>query len=73
MGDDEYKDDMKAMSDAEKTFSFLHNEFRFKKTRNASDEVYKKLMNMIEKEKKKEEKLKNMPGGDVNKIVLRLS
>lgn len=73
MGDDEYKDDMRAMSDVEKTFSFLHNEFRFKKTRNASDEVYKKLMNMIEKEKKKEEKLKNMPGGDVNKIVLRLS
>jgi len=73
MGDDEYKDDMKAMSDAEKTFSFLHNEFRFKKTRNASDEVYKKLMNMIEKEKKKEEKLKNMPGGDVNKIIMRLS
>jgi hypothetical protein len=73
MGDDEYKDDMKAMSSAEKTFSFLHNEFRFKKTKNSSDEVYKKLLNMIEKEKKKEEKLKSMPGGGVNKIVLRLS
>jgi hypothetical protein len=73
MGDDEYKDDMKAMSSAEKTFSFLHNEFRFKKTKNSSDEVYKKLLNMIEKEKKKKEKLKNMPGGDINKIVMRLS
>jgi hypothetical protein len=73
IGDDEYKDDMKAMSEAEKTFSFLHNEFRFKKTKNASDEVYIKLVNMIEKERKKEEKLKSMPGGAVNKIVLRLS
>jgi hypothetical protein len=72
MGDDEYKDDMKAMSDAEKTFSFLHNEFRFKKTKNASDEVYRKLVSMIEKERKKEEKLKSMPGGGVNKIILRL-
>jgi hypothetical protein len=73
MGDDEYKDDMKAMSSAEKTFSFLHNEFRFKKTKNASDEVYRKLVSMIEKERKKEEKLKSMPGGGVNKIVLRLT
>jgi hypothetical protein len=73
MGDEEYKDDMKAMSEAEKTFSFLHNEFRFKKTKNASDEVYIKLVNMIEKEKKKEEKLKSMPGGGVNKIILRLT
>jgi len=72
MGDDEYKDDMKAMSDAEKTFSFLHNEFRFKKTKNASDEVYRKLVSMIEKERKKEEKLKSMPGGGANKIILRL-
>lgn len=73
MGDEEYKDDMKAMSSAEKTFSFLHNEFRFKKTKNASDEVYRKLVSMIEKDRKKEEKLKSMPGGAVNKIVLRLS
>jgi hypothetical protein len=73
MGDEEYKDDMKAMAEAEKTFSFLHNEFRFKKTKNASDEVYIKLVNMIEKDRKKEEKLKSMPGGGVNKIVLRLS
>jgi hypothetical protein len=73
MGDDEYKDEMKAMSEAEKTFSFLHNEFRFKKTKNTSDEVYIKLMNMIEKERKKEEKLKSMPGGGLNKIILRLS
>jgi hypothetical protein len=72
MGDEEYKDDMKAMSDAEKTFSFLHNEFRFKKTKNASDEVYRKLVSMIEKERKKEEKLKSMPGGGANKIILRL-
>ena len=72
MGNDEYKEDMKAMSDAEKTFSFLHNEFRFKKTKNASDEVYIKLVNMIQKEKKKEEKLKAMSGGD-NKIIMRLS
>jgi len=72
MGDDEYKDDMKAMSDAEKTFSFLHNEFRFKKTKNASDEVYRKLVSMIEKDRKKEEKLKSMPGGGANKIILRL-
>ena len=73
MGDEEYKDDMKAMADAEKTFSFLHNEFRFKKTKNASDEVYRKLVNMIEKERKRDEKLKSMPGGAVNKIVLRLT
>ena len=72
MGDEEYKDDMKAMSDAEKTFSFLHNEFRFKKTKNASDEVYRKLVSMIEKNRKKEEKLKSMSGGGANKIILRL-
>ena len=72
MGDDEYKEDMKAMSDAEKTFSFLHNEFQFKKTKNTSDEVYTKLMNMIQKEKKKEEKLKAMSGGDINRIILKL-
>ena len=71
MGDDEYKEDMKAMSDAEKTFSFLHNEFQFKKTKNTSDEVYTKLMNMIQKEKKKEEKLKAMSGGN-NKIIMKL-
>jgi hypothetical protein len=59
------------LSDAEKTFSFLHNEFRFKKTKNASDEVYIKLVNMIQKEKKKKEKLKIMSGGD-NKIILKL-
>jgi len=73
IGDEEYKDDMKAMSGAEKTFSFLHNEFRFKKIKNASDEVYRKLMNMIEKERKKEEKLKTMPGGNVNRIILKLT
>jgi hypothetical protein len=73
MGDEEYKDDMKAMAEAEKTFSFLHNEFRFKKTKNASDEVYIKLVNMIEKDRKKEEKLKSMPGGAVNKIIMRLT
>jgi len=72
MGDDEYKDDMKAMSDAEKTFSFLHNEFRFKKTKNTSDEVYTNLINMIQKEKKKEEKLKTMSGGGDSKIILKL-
>jgi hypothetical protein len=72
IGDDEYKEDMKAMSEAEKKFSFLHNEFRFKKTKNMSDEVYAKLINMIQKEKKKEEKLKNMSGGADSKIILRL-
>jgi hypothetical protein len=72
MGDDEYKDDMKAMSEAEKTFSFLHNEFRFKKTKNASDEVYIKLVNMIQKDKKKDEKLKSMSGGGDSKIILKL-
>lgn len=73
MGDDEYKEDMKAMSEAEKTFSFLHNEFRFKKTKNTSDEVYTKLVNMIQKEKKKEDKLKQMSGGSNGKIILKLS
>jgi hypothetical protein len=72
MGDEEYNDDMKAMSDAEKTFSFLHNEFRFKKTKNTSDEVYTNLINMIQKEKKKEEKLKAMSGGGDSKIILKL-
>ena len=73
IGDDEYKEDMKAMSDAEKTFSFLHNEFRFKKTKNTSDDVYTKLVNMIQKDRKKNEKLKLMSGGADSKIILRLS
>ena len=70
-GDDEYKNDLKAMSDAEKTFSFLHNEFKFIKKKDASDAVYKKLLNMIEKQAKKEEKIKNMKGGNT-KIILKL-
>ena len=32
------------MSDSEKEFSFLHNQFVFKKTENASDKVYSKLI-----------------------------
>lgn len=63
--------EMKMMTDSEKTFSFLHNEFKFIKKKDASDAVYKKLRDMMEKKKKREEKLKKFVGGD-KKITLKL-
>ena len=66
-----YSSDMKMMADSEKTFSFLHNEFKFIKKKDASDAVYKKLRDMMEKKKKREEKLKKFVGGD-KKITLKL-
>lgn len=67
----EYESDLKMMSDGEKLFSFLHNEFRFMKKKNAPDSVYKKLMDMIEKKRKKDEKGKKFVGGE-KRMVLKL-
>lgn len=67
----EYESDMKLMSEGEKLFSFLHNEFRFVKRRDAPDSVYKKLLDMVEKKRKREEKGKKFSGGD-KRMVLKL-
>ena len=67
----EYEKDLKMMSDGEKVFSFLHNEFRFVKEKDASDNVYKKLVDMVEKRRKKEEKGKKFVGGE-KRMVLKL-
>ena len=67
----EYDSDLKMMSDAEKLFSFLHNECRFVKKHDAPDNVYKKLMDMIEKKRKRDEKGKKFVGGG-KKMMLKL-
>ena len=40
-----------AMSEDEKTFSFLSSGFIFKKTKNAPDSLYKKIIKLQKKEK----------------------
>ena len=67
----EYEGEISKMSDGEKMFSFLHNEFRFVKERDASDSVYRKLLDMVEKRRKREEKGKKFVGGD-KRMVLKL-
>jgi len=60
----EYDEDLKNMSIGEKIFSFLHNEFKFIKRKDASDNVYKKLMDLISKKAKKDEKLSKFEGSN---------
>lgn len=59
----EYYDVVHSMSDAEKVFSFMNNVFVFEKKTNASDKVYKKITDMIRKQKEKG-RGKTMKGGD---------
>ncbi len=44
----------KKMSDEEQKFSFLNNAFIYRKVRNSSDALFKKLVKMIEESSKKE-------------------
>ena len=53
----EWDEDLKNMSGGEKMFSFLHNEFTFLKKKDASDQTYKRLMQLIAKKVKKEERM----------------
>ena len=59
-GKTEFENDLRAMSAVEKEFSFLHNQFKFIKKRDADDSTYKKLMSMIQKKIKKEGKTVNL-------------
>jgi len=65
-----YEEELSSMSEGEKVFSFLHNEFIFVKEKEASDKTYGKLMLLKEKEEKKKKRLEGMKGGNI-KIVLR--
>jgi len=65
----EYDLDLRNMSSSEKEFSFLHNEFKFEKTKDASDAVYTKLLNMISKKFKRDERLANF---DNKKITIKV-
>jgi hypothetical protein len=56
----EFENDLRAMNAVEKEFSFLHNQFKFIKKRDADDSTYKKLMTMIQKKIKKEGKTVNL-------------
>ena len=53
----EWQEDLKNMSAGEKMFSFLHNEFTFVKRKDASDQTFKKLTQLINKKAKKDERL----------------
>jgi hypothetical protein len=66
----QYYNAIKSMSDSEKQFSFLNNEFKFVKKENTSDKTYKKLMDLIAKEEKKGKKEGAKTGGRI-KIVIR--
>ena len=71
-GKNMYLSEIKNMSDSEKEFSFLHNQFVFKKTENASDKVYSKLITTMEKTKKKNEKIdKIINSGKKIKLVVK--
>jgi hypothetical protein len=48
----------KDMTESEKQFSFFNNQFKFEKIENASDEVYKKLNDKLQKEDSKKDKKK---------------
>ena len=56
----EFENDLRAMSAVEKEFSFLHNQFKFIKKRDADDSTFKKLMTMIQKKIKKEGRTVNL-------------
>lgn len=66
----ENAEELQSMSEGEKVFSFLHNEFVFRKEKEASDNVYKKLMELIEKEERKRIKMEKIKGGNI-KLVLK--
>jgi SAM-dependent methyltransferase len=51
---DKYVETVKSMSDAEKRFSFFSSAFMFKKERNSSDSLFKKLVELMEKRNKLE-------------------
>jgi hypothetical protein len=56
----EFENDIRAMSAVEKEFSFLHNQFKFIKKRDADDSTYKKLITMMNKKIKKDGKTINL-------------
>jgi hypothetical protein len=68
--DDSYQY-FKDMTESEKQFSFFNNQFKFEKIENASDEVYKKLNDKLEKAEAKKDKKKiivkkkKMTGGGI--------
>lgn len=69
--DNEHYSKLQEMSAAEKQFSFLHNEFIFEKTENASDKVYGKLITLMNKADKKKEKLGKLNKNNRIKIVIK--
>lgn len=56
----EWDNDLKAKTPAEKQFSFLHNQFKFIKKKDASDSTYKKLITIVKNKEKKDEKMKGL-------------
>lgn len=66
------EEEFKLMSQSEKTFSFMHTQFKLVKKKDAPDSVYNKLVTMIEKKAKRDVKPKKFVGGGKRlKIKLR--
>jgi hypothetical protein len=59
---DRYIDNIQKMSEEEKRFSFLSSGFMYKKEKNSSDSLYKKLVDLIEKKEIKEGKQSKQEG-----------
>jgi mRNA (guanine-N7-)-methyltransferase len=68
--DSKYYNAIHEMSDAEKQFSFLNNQFKFVKKENTSDKTYKKLIELMQKEEKKAKKETKGGNGKI-RIVIR--
>ena len=68
--DSKYYNAIHEMSDAEKQFSFLNNQFKFVKKENTSDKTYKKLIELMQKEEKKAKK-ETKGGNSKIRIVIR--
>lgn len=67
---EKYIETVKNMSDAEKRFSFFSSAFMFKKERNSSDALFKKLVELMEKRNKLEGKDIYVVNEDTEKIIL---
>ena len=67
----QYYNAIQGMSESERQFSFLNNQFKFVKKTNSSDKTYKKIIELMQKEEKKEKK--QTKGGGKIKIVIRSS
>jgi len=70
MNKTEWDEDLRNISGGEKLFSFMHNEFTFVKTKNASDQTYQKLQQLIKKKEKKDERISKFNNKRI-KITIR--